>query len=120
MAFLTLIVQVIMITLRQMRIDMAGIGHDKDVSDERFKAMYGVYDMAVKYEEAGFLLIAVFGLPRLDLEALMADPTPLLAAIPFLGLAYDWKKFEVSDFLSIYQIKTFKLKNFRFSIMHQK
>jgi hypothetical protein len=94
MAFLALIVQVIMITLRQMRIDMAGIGHDKDVSDERFKAMYGVYDMAVKYEEAGFLLIAVFGLPRLDLEALMADPTPLLAAIPFLGLAYDWKKFE--------------------------
>ena len=80
-----------------MRTDMAGIGHDKDVSDERFKAVYGVYDMAVKYEQALFLLIAVFGLPSLDLEALMADPTPLLAAIPFLGLAYDWKKIEVSD-----------------------
>ena len=37
MAFLALIVQTIMITLKQMRIDMAGIGHDKDVSDERFK-----------------------------------------------------------------------------------
>ena len=89
-----------------MRIDMAGIGHDKDVSDERFKAVYGVYDMAVKYEGAFFLLIAVFGLPRLDLDALMADPTSLLAAIPFLGLAYDWKKFEVSTL-----IKNFKSKS---------
>ena len=96
MAFLALIVQTIMITLKQMRQDMAGIGHDKDVSDERFKAVYGVYDMAVKYEEALFLLIAVFGLPSLDLDALMADPTPLLAALPILGLTYNWKKFEVS------------------------
>ena len=87
---------------------MAGIGHDKDVSDERFKAVYGVYDMAVKYEGAFFLLIAVFGLPRLDLDALMADPTSLLAAIPFLGLAYDWKKFEVSTL-----IKKFKSKSLR-------
>ena len=83
-----------------MRQDMAGIGHDKDVSDERFKAVYGVYDMAVKYEEALFLLIAVFGLPSLDLDALMADPTPLLAALPILGLTYNWKKFEVSTILS--------------------
>jgi len=94
MAFLALIVQTIMITLKQMRQDMAGIGHDKDVSDERFKAVYGVYDMAVKYEEALFLLIAVFGLPSLDLDALMADPTPLLAVLPVLGLTYNWKKFE--------------------------
>merc|ERR1719362_688205 len=40
------------------------------------------------------LLIAVFGLPSLDLDALMADPTPLLAVLPVLGLTYNWKKFE--------------------------
>ena len=59
--------------------------------------------MVVKYEEALFLLIAVFGLPSLDLDALMADPTPLLAALPFLGLTYNWKKFEVSTLIKIFK-----------------
>ena len=109
MAFLALIVQTIMITLKQMRQDMAGIGHDKDVSDERFKAVYGVYDMAVKYEEALFLLIAVFGLPSLDLDALMADPTPLLAVLPVLGLTYNWKKFEVSTLIKNVKSKSLRV-----------
>lgn len=111
MAFLALLVQTVMITIRQLRLDMAGFGHDKDVTDERFLAVYGVYEIAVGYESALCLLIAVFGLPKLDLDAIMEDPTPLLAAIPFLGLTYDWKKLEGALFPEEEKTVTAELSN---------
>ena len=95
MAFLALLVQAIMITITQMRLDMAGFGHDKDVTDERFITVYGMYETLIKYEAAMYFLIATFGLPKRDLEELQADPTSLLSLIPLIGLMYDWKKFEV-------------------------
>merc|ERR1711981_816359 len=53
-----------------------------------------MYETLIKYEAALYFLIATFGLPKLNLEELQADPTSLLALIPLIALMYDWKKFE--------------------------
>lgn len=82
-AFLGLTIQVIMMTLKQMRRDMAGYGHDKEVTDARFNEIYGVYEKMVKYEVAIAFFIGAFGMPKFDLNA---DPTTWLVAFPMIGI----------------------------------
>ena len=57
---------------------------------------FGMYEKAMKLEAVGFLFLATFGLPKLDLEA---DPTAWLVALPVLSMAYEYNtKWTVSQF----------------------
>jgi len=88
--FIGLAIQVIMMTFKQLRKDMAGFGYDKQVKDERFNEVFKVYEICVKYEVAFAILVGVFGLPKFDLNA---DPTNWLSLVPIIGMTYNYKTF---------------------------
>ena len=92
--FIGLAIQVIMMTFKQLRKDMAGFGYDKQVKDERFNEVFKVYEICVKYEVAFAILVGVFGLPKFDLNA---DPTNWLSLVPIIGMTYNYKTFLVSN-----------------------
>lgn len=84
MAFLAVTLQCILTTFKKFKMDTEFTG---PVDHETFIGFFGMYEKAMKLEAVGFLFLATFGLPKLDLEA---DPTAWLVALPVLSMAYEY------------------------------
>ena len=88
LAVLAVLTHCMMTFMRGFKQDVAGVGHDKKVDNERFNSVNDMYEKFMKLEVAMYLCVATFGMPQFDLNG---DPTTWLVALPLLGMIYDYQ-----------------------------
>lgn len=69
-----------------------GLGHDEKIPDGKTKYLFEIMIKGTGYEASIALFIAVFGLPKFDLE--FSDPASLLVLLPVLAMVWDGRKWQ--------------------------
>ena len=92
MAIFAVLLQCLIECFKGLAKELGGMGHDEQIPEGKTKTLFNILPKATAYEQMICLYIAVFGLPKLDMD--LSDPTSLLVILPVLGMVWDGKKWQ--------------------------
>ena len=94
MAVFAVLLQTLNEVMKALAKEIGGMGHDEEMPEGKAKTLFDIFPKAIAYEQMFCLYIAVFGLPKFDME--LSDPASLLVILPVLGMVWDGKKWQAA------------------------